>query len=694
MKKKEVKKKIIRDISWLAFNERVLQEAKDISVSIPDRLRFLGIFSNNLDEFFRVRVATLNRMEQFGKQAKMYLENKPALILKQIQQVVLEQQKDFGDIYENILTEMKKIKIRIVNEKQLSKQQKEYVTTYFNEKVRTNLSPLMIESISDLPLLHDKSIYLACVLSNTQNSFMNSYSLIEVPTHALPRFVILPDYKGDKCIILLEDIIRFCLPNLFTQFGFNHFEGYIIKVTRDAELDMDNDVNSNFIQSIETGLKNRKKGRAVRLVYDKTIQKNLLDYLIKLLNLSKKDHLIPGGRIHNFKDFMDFPSHIFHKRPIRKKPFVHPLLTQPVRILDVLNTTDIMLHFPYHSFDSIIDLLREAAIDPYVQSIKVTCYRLAKDSKIISALINAHRNGKQVTAVLELKARFDEEANIKWKKILEEEGVKVLVGLPDRKIHAKLCLITKRVGTQIKKYGFVSTGNLNEQTANVYGDHCLLTSNRNITNDIANIFKFFQTPLNTQLLKKCKTIITSPINTRSYFLQKIKNEIKNKKNNGTGKMIIKLNSLTDEQLINEIYNAAAENCDIDLIIRGICTLMTENKQWKKNIHAISIVDQYLEHARIQYFYNAGKEEVYISSADWMMRNLDYRIEATTPIFDTAIKDELKTILHIQLTENEKARILNNKQDNIYVKKLINEKSVRSQVEIYNYLFAKKYILEK
>jgi polyphosphate kinase len=425
-------------------------------------------------------------------------------------------------------------------------------------------------------------------------------------------------------------------------------------------------------------------------VYDKAIQKNLLDYLIKLLNLSRKDHLIPGGRIHNFKDFMEFPMQVFEKRPLRENPFVHPLFTQPVRILDVLNTRDVMLHFPYHSFDSIIDLLREAAIDPYVETIKITCYRLAKDSKIVSALINALRNGKKVTVVLELKARFDEEANLKWKKLLEEEGVRVLVGLPDRKIHAKLCLITKRVGKSIRNYGFVSTGNLNESTAKIYGDHCLLTADKRITADISNVFKLIEFPTHLQLFKKCKTLLVSPYNTRSFFIDKIKNEIKLMKAGKPAACTIKLNSLTDIKLIDEIYHAAQEGLDLKMIVRGICTANTENKKWPKPIQAISIVDQFLEHARIFYFKNGGKEDIFISSADWMVRNLDYRIEATAPVFDETLKEELKHILEIQLAENEKARILDNEQVNKYVHRDLREKHIRSQVSIYNYLRAKKY----
>ncbi len=676
---------IIRDISWLSFNARVLQEAKDKNVSLKQRLNFLGIFSNNLDEFFRVRVATLNRMSKFGKSLKMYLENHPDLILEQIKKIVLTQQKDFELCYQDILTDLRKEKIALVNEKELNVEQKKFVETYFNEKVRTNIQPLMIESIPELPLLQDKSIYLACVLTNSENSFMNSYALIEIPTSVLPRFLILPSSKGFKNIILLEDVIRYCLPKLFTQFGFNNFEGYIIKVTRDAELDIDNDVKTDIITRIEKGLKNRKKGKAVRLVYDKTIKKSLLNYLIKLLGLSKKEHLVPGGRIHNYKDFINFPKEIFDKKTSRNDSFVHPLFTQPVRILDVLNKKDVMLHFPYHSFDSIIDLLREAAIDPFVQTIKITSYRLAKDSKIANALINAVRNGKKVTVVIELRARFDEQANLNWKKILEEEGVKVIVGLPDMKIHAKICSISKIVSGRVQYFSFISTGNLNENTAKFYGDHCLLTSNKIICADVNKVFLFIENQNKAALLKSCKALITSPFNTRDFFIDKIEQEISSKNKKQHGAFIIKLNSLVDDKLIKKIYEAKKNNVDVKLIIRGICCAITENKKWKTNIQAISIVDEYLEHARVMYFKNNDKEDVYISSSDWMIRNLDYRIEVSTPIFSDDIKKELKQILDIQLAENVKARILNNRQNNNYVLPAENEKRVRSQEEIYFYL---------
>ncbi|MBL7719769.1 MAG: polyphosphate kinase 1 [Flavipsychrobacter sp.] len=682
---------IIRDISWLAFNARVLQEAKDTSNHIYDRLRFLGIFSNNLDEFFRVRVATLSKMARVGKAAKVHLEDNPEKILRKIQRLVLTQQAEFDKTYNEIIKELEKGGIRMRNEKQLNATQRKFVTTYFDEKARTQIVPLMIESIPQIPLLRDKSIYMACVLGDSKNPMAHRYALIEIPTRVLPRFVILPSSGQTTDIILLEDIIRFSLPHLFAAFGFDKFMGFIIKVTRDAELELDNDVNTNLIDEIEKGLKNRKKGRATRFVYDRTIDPTLLDYLIKRLNLAKKDNLIPGGRIHNFKDFMDFPAQVFHDLHQRPKPFVHPLLKQPCRIMDVMDRQDVMLHFPYHSFDSIIDLLREAAIDPYVQSIKIALYRLAKDSKIVNALINAVRNGKQVTAILELRARFDEEANLMWSERLMEEGVNVIYGLPDMKVHAKVCVIKKRAFNKTRQYGFVSTGNLNENTAQYYGDHMLLTTNRNILADINRIFAFMESPAGKlESLKACKTLPVAPVTMRKHFMNLVNKEIRAAAKGKTATMLLKMNSLVDVDFVNKLYEAAKADVDIKMIIRGICCAYTEQKAFHGHMSAISIIDQYLEHARVFVFHNGGKREVYISSADWMVRNLDHRIEAACPIFDKDIQQELIDILQIQLAENVKGRILDNEQSNEYVQRQPGEAQVRSQLAIYKYLHNKNY----
>ncbi|MBP6431708.1 MAG: polyphosphate kinase 1 [Ferruginibacter sp.] len=676
------KKIIVRDISWLSFNDRVLQEAADDTVPLLERIKFLGIFSNNLDEFFRVRVAALQRMAELGNKAKMHLEINPESILETIQEKVIEQQKEFDRIWNEILRELKKRKISLLNDTQLNKAQQQFVLNYFNEEVRGNVIPLMIESIHSFPFLNDKSIYLACTLSKKDKSIAKRFALLSVPARRFPRFVVLPSKANEKHIILLEDIIRFCLPNIFSFFGYDTFSAHIIKLTRDAEIDLDNDVSTSLIQKIEKGLKNRKKGKPVRFVFDKAIDPSLLTYLVKRLGLSRKDNLIPGGRIHNFKDFMNFPDVVFEQKSSRKKPFIHPKLNNVTSLCNVILKKDLLLNFPYHSFESIIDLLREAAIDPNVQSIKVTCYRLASRSKIINALTNAVRNGKQVTAVLELRARFDEEANLEWKEDLEEAGVKVLIGVPNMKVHAKLCIIKKKVGAKIIEYGFISTGNLNEKTAQLYGDHCLLTANENIMADVNKIFRYLENPA-LLVLKSCKTLLVSPVSMRKQLIHLINKEIQFAKKKKSASITLKLNSLSDEVMIEKLYEAAKVGVEINLIVRGIFCMLTENKQFK-NVEAISIIDEYLEHARVMIFNYGGNEKVFISSADWMTRNIDHRIEAACPIYSKEIIEELKDILKIQQSDNIKARILDNDLANNYVNPR-NTKKVRSQIEIYNYL---------
>lgn len=681
---------ILRDISWLSFNERVLQEAADPSVPLKERIKFLGIFSNNMDEFFRVRVATLKRMVEYSGKSKinMHLETSPEKILNEIQSIVLEQQDDFNRIWETIRKELEKEKIFLVTEKQLDKEQQKFVQSYFEEEVRSNIIPLMIESIPQFPFLRDKSIYLGVVLSRKDGSMKRKFALIEVPSRVSGRFVLLPTANPEEHpIILLEDIIRYNLRGIFAYFGYDKFDSWVFKVTRDAEIDIDQDVSTTLIQKIEKGLKNRRKGKPVRFVYDKEMDEGLLGYLIKRLNLARKGNLIPGGRIHNFRHFMDFPD-VFTRKGQRKKPFQHPALIKTPRVTDTVLEQDVMLHFPYHSFNPVIDMLREAAIDPNVTTIKITCYRLASNSKVINALVNAVRNGKHVTVMLELRARFDEEANLEWKERLEDEGVKVLIGIPNIKVHAKMCLIKKRVNNHTIHYGFVSTGNLNEKTSMFYGDHCLLTSNRNIMADVNRLFTYLENWKDgTALLKTCKTLIPCPVSLRRDLIKMINREIKIAKSKKPAAITVKLNSLSDEELIDRLYEAARAGVKIQLIVRGIFCMLTENNKFVIPVTAISILDEYLEHARVIIFHNEGKEKVYISSADWMVRNLDHRVEATCPILDETIQKELKDILDIQLSDNVKARWLDNGLQNKY-KKDRSQKKVRSQIEIYNYLYQK------
>lgn len=685
------KKNLIpRDISWLSFNARVLQEANDPTVPLKERIRFLGIFSNNSDEFFRVRVATLKRMIEFAekrRKANMHMEDDPQNILDQIQTTVLQQQNEFNRIWDGILKELKKEKIFLVDEKHLNREQQKFVKNYFDEQVRSNVIPLMIESLPQLPYLRDKSIYLGVVMRKKNTAYRQKYALIEVPAKALGRFIQLPSKAGEHHIILLEDIIRFNLPNIFSYFEYDYFDAHVFKVTKDAELDIDNDLSTTFVEKMEKGLKNRRKGKPVRFVYDKEMDAGLLEYLIRRLSLNRKSNIIPGGRIHNFRHFMDFPD-VFAAKNLRRNPLVHPLLQKSVRVTDVIVKQDVMLHFPYHSFNSIIDLLREAAMDPDVNCIKITAYRLAENSKIINALINAARNGKEVIVMLELKARFDEEANLEWKEILEEEGVKVLLGVPKMKIHAKLCIIKKRVQNKTIQYGFVSTGNLNEKTARVYGDHCLLTSNRNIMADINKIFRYLENwKAGTAPLAQCKTLLVCPTNMRKHFEVLINKEIKNAKAKKPACITVKVNSLSDAALIQKLSEAAIAGVEVKLIVRGIFCPILENKKFKHPVQAISIVDEYLEHARVLIFNNGGNEKIFISSADWMVRNLDHRVEAAVPVTDKQIQQELKDIIHIQLRDNVKARILDAGLSNNYVP-FAGKKKIRSQVETYLYLSQK------
>jgi polyphosphate kinase len=684
------RKTIARDISWLSFNARVLQEANDPNVPLRDRVRFLGIFSNNLDEFFRVRVATLKRMAELGPkvQHKIHLEKNPLQILEQIQETVLEQQSEFNRIWKEVQQQLKKEKIFLVTEKQLSRDQKKYVEAFFDEEVRQEVIPMMIESNPHMPYLRERSLYLAVVMSSRNSAYKKKYALIEVPAKNKRRFVKLPSPAGTNYIILMEDVIRHCLPKLFAFMGYDQYNANIIKVTRDAEIDMDSDVSSSLVQKIEKGLKNRRKGKPVRFIYDKEIDAGLLEYLIRRLNISRKDNIIPGGRIHNFRHFMDFPPDVFSTKQVRKKPFAHPLLKKAIRVTNVLLKQDVLLHFPYHSFDPVIELLREAAMDPDVFEIKITAYRLAEYSKVINALTNAARNGKKVTVMMELRARFDEEANLEWKERLEEEGVRVLIGVPNMKVHAKVCLIRKKIKNKTVQYGFVSTGNLNEDTARVYGDHCLLTANRFIMADINRVFQFLEHPIlsRIKLLRSCKTLVVCPTGMRNYFKKMVVEEIKNAMKGLPAAITIKMNSISDTQMMELLAGAAKSGVEVKLIVRGIYCLLTESKKYKIPVRTISIVDQYLEHSRVLIFHNKGKQKVYISSADWMVRNLDHRIEAAAEITNELIKSELIECINIQLRDNVKARILDNELQNRYVVK--RGKSVRSQVDIYHYLHQK------
>ncbi|OFY85512.1 MAG: polyphosphate kinase 1 [Bacteroidetes bacterium RIFCSPLOWO2_12_FULL_35_15] len=677
---------INRELSWLAFNERVLQEAADQTVPLIERIKFLGIYSNNLDEFFRVRVATLKRIIKHRKTAKVFISENPQRLLDKIQKIVIDQQNKFEKIYQSILKELTKNNISIINEKHLSAKQAAFVRDYFSEKVMPTLFPIMLDESSHFPYLKDRTGYLIVKLGRKNSFKKNKFALLEVPTDTISRFLVLPKENERNHIILLDDVIRFCLDDIFSNFDYDYAEAYNIKMTRDAEIDMDNDLSKSFVEKISKGLKARKKGQPVRLVYDHEIAPDILAFIIKKIKLRKEDNLIPGGRYHNFKDFISFPNIGGQELSYKKNvPLKHPDLKGQSSIIKVLKKRDVLLTYPYQSYEHIIDLLREASIDPKVQSIKITLYRVAKNSNVVKALINAVKNGKQVTAVVELQARFDEEANIYWSNKLQEEGATVIYGVPGLKVHSKMFLITRKESGKLIQYSNIGTGNFNGDTAKIYTDHSLLTSDKRITEEVAKVFTFYFDNFKKGTYKH---LLVSPFYMRKRILQLINKEIQNARKNKPAYFILKLNNLVDPEMIQKIYDASAEGVKIKLIIRGICSLVAGIKGLSDNIEAISIVDKFLEHSRVFIFCNGGDEKFYISSGDWMPRNLDFRSEVAVPIYDTGIQQTIRKIIELLLEDNTKSRILGSNQNNEY-RKSKSKTQVRAQESIYNLFKTKK-----
>lgn len=672
---------INRDISWLSFNERVLQEAEDSTVPLMDRIKFLGIFSNNRDEFFRVRVATINRMLKVGKKAKKVFGEHPSELLNEIHKIVLRQQDKFESVYNNLIRQLEAQDIFIINEKQLHSEQEQFIRDYFRESVHPTLFPIILEKNLKFPYLKNNFLYLICRLTK-RNKDTSKFSLIEIPTDVLPRFITLPKIEEKKFVIFLDDVIRFSVSEIFAPFDYIVSEAYTIKITRDAELDIEPDVSKSFIEKIAKSVKKRKTGMPVRLTHDSEMPVDMVNFLLAKMNMLKDDTLIPGNRYHNFRDFISFP--FIGTAALRYKsqqPLAHKDLKTATSIISVLKKKDIMLSYPYQRFSHIIDLLREASIDPKVESIRITLYRVAEHSNIINALINAIKNGKSVSAVVELQARFDEEANIQWATKLQEEGVNVIFGVPGLKLHSKLFLITRREDGKRVNYAHIGTGNFNENTAKIYSDISLLTSDKRITNEIEKTFDFYSDNLRPY---RHKHLVASPFSMRKIFSSLIKNEISNARKGKSAYIILKLNSLSDADMIKKLYKASQAGVKIKLLIRGICSLVPGKKKMSENIEVISIIDKYLEHSRVFIFCNKGKEKYFISSADWMTRNLDYRSEIAVPIYDDEIRAELSQIIAIQLNDNVKARILNRKQENIY-KSGDTTVKVRAQEEIYRFL---------
>jgi polyphosphate kinase len=673
---------INREISWLSFNERVLQEAEDPNTPLFERIRFIGIFSNNLDEFFRVRVAAVRRMVVLGKDEENLLGSlTPTALYQKIQTIVNEQQNKVNEIYNNIQQELRENNIFMLNEKELSERQGRIIKKYFYDKVLPNLVPIMLRK-NKFPYLRDRSAYLAFKLSNKVDPSDYAYSLIRIPGRSVPRFFVLPKEGEKRFVIMVDDIIRYCAMDIFFYFDYDVFEAYTIKITRDAELDIDDDISKSFMEKMSTSLKKRIKGKPVRLIYDKNMPEVMLQFLLKKMKMGEGSDAVPGGRYHNQKDFMNFPSigkghHYYTKLP----PSRHRDLPPFTSVLKVLRQKDIMLHYPYQTFNHLIDFLREAAIDPRVKEIGLTIYRVAADSRVVNALLNAVRNGKNVTVVVELQARFDEEANIFWSNKLQEEGANVIHGVPGMKVHSKLAWVQRNGDNGLRNYAYIGTGNFHEGTANVYADEGLLTADPRLANEVAKVFEFFNQNYKHY---NYEHLVVSPFAMRKHFVQNIDNEIALAKKGKPAYMTLKMNSLIDPKMMKKIYDASDAGVKVKLIVRGIFGLQIGLNGHSKNITAISIVDKYLEHSRIFLFGAGGEEKMYISSADWMPRNLNRRIEVACPIYDEKIKQELKEMLEIQLKDNSKSRILDPHLSNHYSKENP-EIKFRAQEDYYNYI---------
>ena len=685
--KKSYDRFINRDLSWLQFNARVLQEAKDPSVPLIERLRFLGIFSNNLDEFFKVRYATIKRIVEAGKLGRNELGGMAAKELQEeITQTVISQQQLSLDILGGIEKELSKEGIHIINEHQITEEQSVFITDYFLREVSPALVTIILTGLETFPALKDSAAYLAVRLElNEVNQETQdkpspvNYALIEIPK-VIDRFVVLPEKNGQKYIILLDDLIRHCLGIIFSIFAYKEISAYMIKITRDAELDIDSDLSRSFLEKISKSVARRSAGDPVRFVYDREIDPEMLAFLMEKMNIESTDSVIPGGRYHNRRDYMKFPSlgrqDLLYevKVPLRIKG-----LSFEGSLLAKIAKKDYLLHAPYQSFRYVVKFLREAALDPQVQSIKITIYRLAEVSHIASSLINAAKNGKDVVVQIELRARFDEVANIHYAEQMQEEGVRMIFGVKGLKVHCKACVIERLEAGKIKRYSFLSSGNFNESTARIYTDYTLFTANEGIAKEINKVFNFFDV---NYRVKTYKHLVVSPHYTRGVWERLIDNEVINKREGKAAGIQLKLNSLSDYRMIDKLYEASQAGVSIKIIVRGICCLIPGVKGQSENIEVISIVDKFLEHTRLYIFNNNNEPKYFISSADIMGRNLDTRVEISCPIYDLEIQQELQDTFDISWQDNVKSRLISATQDNAYVRE--GGPAIRSQFAIYEY----------
>ncbi len=673
---------INRELSWLDFNARVLQEAADPSVPLIERLRFLGIFSNNLDEFFQVRFATVKRIAQSQKTGKKALGGIKAVeLLKDITKVVIKQQIDSAKILGEIENQLEKENIHFLREEEVNAVQAEFLRDYFLQKVSPRLVTVILkEEEQDFT---DNKAFLAIKMemSPTENLAKGEklYAVIEIPKE-VDRFVVLPPEGEKQNLMMLDDLIRYYFHLIFSMFNYDSIEGHMIKITRDAELDIEEDVGKSYVEKIIDSVKDRLVGDPVRLVHDKTIAPETLAVVMRKLGVASSDSLIPGGRYHHRRDYMNFPS--LNRKDLLYSAFpALPLkdVSLEENILEAVAKKDYMIYTPYQNFAYVIKFLREAALDPQVKTIKITIYRLAKLSQVSSSLINAAKNGKKVVVQIELQARFDEENNIQAAESLEKAGVQLIFGVPGLKVHTKICVIERLEGKKLKRYGFISTGNFNESTARIYTDYTLFTSHQKILKDVSKVFNFLSV---NYKIKKYKHLIVSPHYTFSALIRLIEQEIAHKEQGKKARIRLKLNNITNYKIISKLYEASRAGVQIDMIVRGVCCLIPGVKGMSENIRVISVVDKFLEHPRVYIFENDGDPQMYISSADWMTRNIDNRVEVACPILDKDLQQELLDTFLISWKDNVKARLVNTKNQNAFVSN--QEKAIRSQWATYAY----------
>lgn len=666
-----------RELSWLDFNERVLQEAADITVPLIERLRFIGIFSNNLDEFYKVRYATVKRLALSKKKVKKFYKGENAKdLLNLITERAIELQNRSNLILDFILKDLEKENIFIVDEQAIPKDSISYIESFFLDKIQPKLKIVLLNEKDDFPQLSESSCFLI-IKVESKNKNLN-YAIIQFPDE-FERFIVIKN-QDVKYVIMIDDIIRYHLFEIFKIFNPSNISANMIKFSRDAELDFDDDISKSYLEKISQSVKDRLKGDPLRFVYDKEIDPNTLKFLLEKMNINSEiDSVIPGGKYHNKKDYMNFP--------ILNNDLAYDKIEQLVikdfykhkTVFESIDERDFLVHTPFHKFNHILTFLSEASIDPEVKRICITIYRLSKLSSVANTLINAAKNGKEVVVQIELQARFDETNNIDYAKLMQDQGVKLIFGIPTLKVHAKVCVVEKLINNKILKYGFISTGNFNESTAKIYTDFTIFTSNQSLLDEISNVFEFFN--FNYKKFKYEKLII-SPYNTKNFFKSLIKNEIKNAKSGKDAFIKIKLNNITNYEMVEELYKAAEEGVKIYLVVRGICCLIPDQKNTHNNIELISIVDKFLEHTRMFIFCNNGKNKTYISSADWMTRNLDNRVEVTIPIEDEKISNQLNDIFSIYWNDNQKSRYVNSENNNEYRKNELG--IVRSQSQVYNY----------